>query len=122
MFSAAPATDTNGEPLRHGATDNGNGTATNPAIPTPPAIPRTLSATAFQEVCDTGVGGAARFGDILRAMDASDAGIIFSINNRLKKSDKFDKDKAALAFTVLVANSIMTNTERTNILAAWPVQ
>lgn len=55
-------------------------------------------------------------------MDASDAGIIFSINNRLKKSDKFDKDKAALAFTVLVANSIMTNTERTNILAAWPVQ
>lgn len=36
-YSEVPSTDTNGETLKHGATDNGNGTFTNPPKPEPEA-------------------------------------------------------------------------------------
>lgn len=92
-----------------------------PPAPTPP--PGILSATAFQDVCETGLGGgttgATRFGAITRAMDVSADDLVFSLNKRFVKSITFDKTKSAGLFNVLVAKGLMTAGERTAILAAW---
>jgi hypothetical protein len=104
----------------HGALDNGDGTFTNPQPPPSPVIYTTLSATAFQDVCETGLGSQARFGKIIRDMSASADDQVFSAYQRFMKSITFDRSKAAPLFTLLVAKGLMTTQERTAILNAWP--
>jgi len=122
-ITSCPATDTNGEPLRHGAVDNGNGTATNPVIVVT-LTPAILSASGFQETCETGFGGgtvgATRFGAVMRALASSADDLVFSINQRFVKSTTFDKTKTAFALAVLQNKTIITAGERTAIIAAWP--
>lgn len=82
--------------------------------------PATLSASGFQDTCETALGSAARFGKITRDMAASIDDLVFAANKRFDKSVTFDKDKAAPLFSLLVAKGLMTAQERTAILAAWP--
>jgi len=88
------------------------------------AIPLIISASGFQEVCETGFGGgtigATRFGEVTRAIGSSADDLVFSINSRFLKSITFDKTKSAQAFTILVNKNIITAGERTAILSAWP--
>lgn len=113
----------NGTP--HGAKSNGDGTYTNPstAVPSAPSA-ALLSASGFQDACETGLGGgtagATRFGAITRAMDTTADDLVFAVNKRFVKSITFDKTKAAALFSVLVSKGLMTAGERTAILAVWP--
>jgi len=104
----------------NGAVDNGDGTFTNPQPPPSQVIYTTLSATAFQDVCETGLSSQARFGKIIRDMSASADDQVFSAYQRFMKSITFDRSKAAPLFTLLVAKGLMTTQERTAILNAWP--
>ncbi|CAB4188086.1 hypothetical protein UFOVP1169_56 [uncultured Caudovirales phage] len=105
---------------QHGAKDNGDGTFTNPGPPPAKAVPLTLSATGFQDACETGLGSTARFGKIIRDMAESADDQVFSTYQRFIKSTTFDKSKAAPLFSLLVSKGLMTAPERTAILAAWP--
>ena len=111
----------------HGAKDNGDGTFTNPAaVPAAPATPAVLSSTAFQDVCETALGGGstgrARFGEIVRAMQTSADNELLAVYKRYEKSVTFEKSKVAGLLTLLVAKGVasLTAQERTAILAGWP--
>lgn len=108
-----------------GATYNGPGDTINPQIVLAKG-PLTLSSTAFQDVCETGLGGnatgRARFGAIIKAMAASADNEVIAVNKRFEKSITFDKQKTAAMLTLLIAKGIasLTTQERTSILDAWP--
>lgn len=89
-----------------------------------PSVPLTLSASTFQDTCETGLGGGATgraaYGAIVKAMRASTDDDVVAVYERLQKSFLFDKNKASPLFTLLVNKTLMTATQRTNILAAWP--
>lgn len=107
----------------HGAKDNGDGSFTNPSgvIPTAPLL---LSATSFQDVCETALGvgatGQARFGAVIRAMAASADDQVFAAYQRFFKSITFDKAKVGLMLALLVSKGLMTAQERLGILSGWP--
>jgi hypothetical protein len=86
--------------------------------------PQILSASGFQELCETALGGgttgAVRFGEIMRALGNSVDDLVFSINSRFLKSITFDKTKSAQSFAILVSKNIITAAEKTAILSAWP--
>lgn len=110
---------------RHGARDNGNGTFTNPPASAGAAIPHVLSASAFQDICETGLGGnsagAARFGAIMRELATSQDDNVFAINQRFIKATTFDKQKTTAMLNALVLKAVITPQERSAILALWPV-
>lgn len=97
-----------------------DGSRTERDIPDPIRVPLTLSATAFQDVCEAGLGSATRFGAVIRAMSESADDAVLAVYKRYDKSEKFDKPKAAQLFTLLVSKGLMNSGERTAILAAWP--
>ena len=106
------------------ATDNGDGTYTNPVAVVVTKLPTSLSSTAFQDVCEAGLGGGAlgatRFGKIIRDVSVSTDDLIYSAYQRFIKATTFDKAKTAPLFKLLVDNNLMTAQESTAILAAWP--
>lgn len=110
----------------HGATDNGDGTFTNPPVAVVPPVYEILSASRFQEVCEQALGGnavgASRFGAIIRAIEASNDDLVFSISKRYAKSVTFDRVKTASMLTVLINKGVanVTSQERNSILNAWP--
>lgn len=95
-------------------------------VPDGPRAPLSLSATAFQDVCEAGLGGGstgrARFGAIIRAMETSADDEVRGVFKRFDKSITFDKPKAAGLLSILVSKSVagLTPQERLAILAAWP--
>lgn len=97
-----------------------DGTRFEVETPDPPRAPFVLSATAFQDACEAGLGSSARFGEVIRAMSTSNDDAVLAVYKRYEKSEKFDKTKAALLFSLLVSKGLMTTPERTAILAAWP--
>lgn len=136
-ITACPATDTNGHPLRHGATDNGNGTATNPSVPTPATVYATLSATSFMDIAIAGLvttgltagAATARFQEIVEGAKnfagATETALrVRYAHERYAKADKFNREvvSALLSLFASPGVSIATAQERTAILSAWPVQ
>jgi len=110
-----------------GATDNGDGTYTNPTLPTPPvlpALPAILSSTAFQDVTETALGGGStgrtRFGEIIRAMSSSADDEVLAVSKRYDKSLTFERAKVSALLTLLVSKGIVQASERSAVLAAWP--
>ena len=95
-------------------------------IPPPAKQPALLSATAFQDVCEAGLGGGstgrARFGAVLRSMAANIDDEVLGIFKRYEKSATFDKPKSSAMLTLLVSKGVanLTAQERAAILAAWP--
>jgi hypothetical protein len=85
-----------------------------------PSAPLILSATAFQDAAETGLGSRARFGEVIRAMQTSANDEILSVFKRYDKSITFEKAKAAAMLSLLVSAAIVTPQERSHILAAWP--
>lgn len=120
-FNVVPDTDIHGELLRSGAIYNGDGTFINPVPVAVIPVAVVISASVFQDICETGLGSSARFGAIIRAMETSANDQIFSAYQRFSKSITFDKSKAAPLFSLLVGNGIMTSQERAAILNAWPM-
>ena len=92
-------------------------------MPPPPVaqpVPALLLASGFQDVCETGLGSPVRFGAVIRAMETSADDLVFSLYQRFIKSVTFDKTKSAQFLSVLVNKGIVTGSERTAILSAWP--
>ena len=136
-ITSCPALDTNGEPLRHGAMDNGNGTATNPTVQAPATTYATLSATAFMDVAIAGLAttglsagaATARFQEIVEAaknfVGTNETALrVRYAHERYAKADKFNRDVVSALLSLFASPSvaIATAQERTAILAAWPVQ
>ena len=94
----------------------------NIVTPDPPTVPKILSATAFQDVCEAGLGSTARFGAVLRAMETSVDDAVLAVFKRYEKSITFEKTKAGQLLTLLVTKGVanFTANERLAILAAWP--
>ena len=88
--------------------------------PDPPRAPKTLSAVAFQDACEAGLGSIARFGEMIRAMQTSADDVVLAVYKRYDNTTTFEKPKAAALLTLLVSKNIITAGERTAILAAWP--
>lgn len=107
-----------------GAIKQPDGSFLNPSN-TVQLSPSTVSASGFQDICETalggGVTGAARFGKIIRDMASSVDDTVFAIYQRFLKSLTFDKTKSAAMLAVLVSKGLITGQERTAILNAWPV-
>lgn len=105
---------------KHGARDNGNGTFTNPAST---ATTKVLTSTQFHALAAS-IVGTERLGDILLALEASTNGNAKFAWQRYTAANapdgKFIKSDCVELFTGIVALTIMTATEATNILAAWP--
>jgi len=108
------------------ATDNGNGTYTNPPIPTPPVIYKTLSKTEFSDYCYAQLGGGItgidRFGAILKAAAASTNDGVYAALDRYKSANTIQKDNAAIFIALLQSDGILTQQEADNVINNWPVQ
>jgi hypothetical protein len=93
--------------------------------PAPTPQPSLLSASGFQELCESALGGnstgATRYGKIIRDMESSASDLVFSMYQRYLKTVIFDKPKVTQFLSVLVSNTIITGPERTAILNAWPM-
>jgi len=85
-----------------------------------PSAPLILSATAFQDAAETGLGSRARFGEVIRAMQTSADDEVLAVYKRYDKSITFEKAKAAAMLALLRDKGIVTPQERTSILAEWP--
>lgn len=105
---------------QHGATDNGDGTFTNPTQATPLAA--TLSATAFNKHCWANLGGGttgmARFQAIIDAAAASETGAIKAVHTQYVKSQTFDKSEVESMLGVI--SSLLQTGEADAILDNWP--
>lgn len=112
---------------RHGATDNGNGTFTNPAVAT---TPPTISKTAFMDICETAFGGGAtgrqRFGNIIAACAASNDGEVRFVYERYQGASTFDKSKVTALMSLLISKGTnlitpqVSSDERTAVNNLWP--
>ena len=105
----------------HGATDNGDGTYTNPVKPPPPTVYKTLTKTEFQKYCHDRLT-MARFGKIMRDARkpaASDA--VAAVMEYYDSASTVEKAEAANMVAVLVADLIATQQEADNVINNWPV-
>ncbi len=108
-----------------GATDNGNGTFTNPAAPAPES--RILSKTAFQDYAVSQLGGGAtgmaRFTDIMDATRDSASGAVRFAFARYEAALTFEKANTAALTSIMAADTQtghLTSAERTAIIDNWP--
>lgn len=111
------------------ATDNGDGTYTNPPIPTLPTLPviyKTLSKTEFSDYCYAQLGGGItgidRFGAILKAAAASTNDGVYAALDRYKSANTIQKDNTATFIALLQSDGILTQQEADNVINNWPVQ
>lgn len=108
----------------HGATENGDGTFTNPAPPSEPSPkPRILSKTAFQDFVWAQLGGSvngmARFNQILKACAGGDD-ILQAIYDRYVAADTFAKDQVNALTTIMVQANVMSADEQKRVIVNWP--
>ena len=108
------------------ATDNGDGTYTNPPIPTPLVIYKTLSKTEFADYCykqlGDGITGIDRFGAILKAASASTNDGVYAALDRYKSANTIEKANASIFIALLQSDGILTQQEANNVINNWPVQ
>ena len=108
------------------ATDNGDGTYTNPQIPTLPVIYKTLSKTEFADHCYAQLGGGItgidRFGAILKAAAASTNDGVYAALDRYKSANTIEKANASTFIALLQSDGILTQQEANNVVNNWPVQ
>jgi hypothetical protein len=108
------------------AIDNGDGTYTNPTIPTPPVIYRKISKTEFSDYCYAQLGGGItgidRFGAILKAAAVSTNDGVYAALDRYKSANTILKENAAIFIALLQSDGILTQQEANNVINNWPVQ
>ena len=121
-FQSCPDTDTGGNPTKHGAVDNGDGTCTNPTVPVPPAAPPAiLTDKQFRKYAAQTLQSAAAVGSIWKAAQASaDPDIQFAFM-AWSKAQTFEKNEVE-SLTASLVPSCMTAVQRTAILNNWPTQ
>lgn len=98
----------------------------------PPLIPRTLSKTAFMDICEIALGGngvgRARFGAIIRACSTSADDEVRFVYERFQGAQTFDKQVVLNLMTLLISkgtaliNPPVTASERAAINTNWPNQ
>lgn len=102
---------------------NEDGTITETEFPDPPASPRTLSKTAFQDLAIANLGGGstgmARFQQIMDA-SASGTGAVKFCFSRYDAALTFEKSAVDGFTSIMVGASIMTSDEKAAILNNWP--
>jgi len=107
------------------ATDNGDGTYTNPPIPAQIVIYKTLSKIEFSDYCyaqlGDGIAGVDRFGAILKAAAASTDDGVYACLDRYESSNTIEKYNASIFIGLLQSDGIMTQEEANNIINNWPV-
>ena len=117
MFIEVPAGTT------HGATDNGDGTYTNPSIVGPPVA---LSKVAFMDLAYLFLGadlaGVSRYGEILLQAKASASPLVVASMERYTHASIFERDDVATFLDILVADAgvDVTQAERDAIVNGWP--
>ena len=91
--------------------------------PDPPTVPQILSKTAFQDyaVSQLGAGttGMARFQAIMDAAEVASGAVKFCFS-RYEAANTFAKDQVDAFTQIMVAATIMSATERSNVLTNWP--
>lgn len=103
-----------------GATDDGDGTYTNPSDPAGPSRPVELGDRAFRKLCQGTIGFEA-FGNIITAARESDDGNARGVYAAWLKAETFSKSDVESLTTKLVDAEIMTSEQRTTLLGGWPV-
>lgn len=108
----------------HGATDNNDGTFTNPPAPPPPApVYILLSKTAFQDLAwaqlGSGASGMARFSVILKAC-ANGNDVLQAIFDRYQAATLFARDQVKALTDIMVGAGVMQGFEQLAILTNWP--
>ena len=103
-----------------GATDNGNGSYTNPQVPTPAPVPIIMTDKQFRKYAAQQLGSSAAVGAIYTAAQTSnDADVKFAFM-AWSKAQTYEKAEVSALCTALVAGSCMTSQQRTALLANWP--
>jgi len=109
---------------QQGATDNGDGTYTNPVGAT--ATPVTLAKVAFMDLAYPFLGvdlaGVARYGEILTQAKASVSPLVVASMERYTHASVFERDDVATFLDILVADAgvDVTQAERDAIVNGWP--
>lgn len=113
-----------------GASDNGDGTYTNPTPPTPVTTYKILSKTAFQDYAITVLGGGltgmTRFMEIMNATKNSASGPVQFAWERYNAASSFEKDNTDLLTDVMLSDTItsghIVQSEKDDLISNWPTQ
>ena len=101
-----------------------NGTTQEIDHPDPPAVPKLLSKTQFQDYAVSqlggGVTGMGRFTEIMDATRDSASGAVRFAFVRYEAADVFEKANTAALTAIMVSAGAMDAGERTDILDNWP--